>query len=76
MAASMEHADGSVRLTLPADPDMIATVAGLCLAETACCPKARLLLEVTASHVILTIETPPGDGLLEILLPDDAVVGR
>jgi len=27
-AASVEHADGSARLALPADPDMIATVAG------------------------------------------------
>jgi MerR family transcriptional regulator, copper efflux regulator len=75
-AAAVEHAAGSVRLTLPADPDLIATVAGLCAAETACCPQAQFLLEVTASQVILTIEAPPGDGLLEMLLPDDALARR
>jgi len=75
-AATVEHADGSVRLTLPADPDLIATVTGLCLAETACCPPARFLLEVTASQVILTIEAPSGDGLLQMLLPDGALIRR
>ena len=75
-AALVEHADGSVRLALPADPDMIATVAGLCLAETACCPQARFLLEVTASHLILTIEAPAGDKVLAMLLPDGALIRR
>jgi DNA-binding transcriptional MerR regulator len=69
-AASVEHGDGSAQLTLPADPDLIAIVAGLCAAETACCPQARFLLEVTANHVILTIEAPPGDEVLAILLPE------
>ena len=76
MAASAEHADGSVRLVLPADPGMIATVAGLCAAETACCPQARFLLEVTASQMILTIEAPPGDGLLQMLLPERSQIHR
>ena len=53
---------------------MIATVAGLCLAETACCPQARFLLEVTASQVILTIEAPRGDELLQMLLPGKAPI--
>ena len=75
-AASVEHADGSVRLALPADPDMIATVAGLCVAETACCPQTRFLLEVTTSQVILTIEAPPGDGLLQMLLPERSQIQR
>ena len=55
---------------------MIAAVAALCLAETACCPQARFLLEVTASQVILTIEAPPGEGLLAMLLPDSAPIRR
>jgi MerR family transcriptional regulator, copper efflux regulator len=75
-AASVEHAGGSVRLALPADPDVIATVAGLCAAETACCPQARFLLEVTASQVILTVQAPAGNGLLEMLAPGDAPAGR
>jgi len=74
-AASVERTGGSVRLVLPADPDTIATVAGLCLAETACCPQARFLLEVTAGQVALTIKAPPGDGLLEMLFPD-GMLGR
>jgi hypothetical protein len=75
-AASVEHTDGSVRLALPADPGMIATVAALCAAETACCPQARFRLEVTASQVILTIEAPAADGLLQMLLPDTAQIQR
>jgi MerR family transcriptional regulator, copper efflux regulator len=76
VAASVEHDAGSVRLALPADPDLIVTVAGLCAAEIACCPQAQFQLEITASHVIITINVPLGDGLLEMLLPDDALAGR
>src|SRR5215831_10136339 len=67
-AASVEHTGASVRLALPADPGTAATVAGLCAAETACCPQAQFLLEVTAGQVILTVKAAPGDGLLEMLL--------
>jgi MerR family transcriptional regulator, copper efflux regulator len=75
-AVSTEATGGSIRLTLPADPDMIASVARLCLAETACCPQTRFLLEVTAGHIVLTIEAPPGDKVLAIMLPDDALARR
>jgi MerR family transcriptional regulator, copper efflux regulator len=75
-AASVEDTSGSVRLTLPAEPDMIATVARLCLAETACCPQVRFRLEVTARHIVLTIEAPPGDKVLALLLPDDGLAHR
>jgi MerR family transcriptional regulator, copper efflux regulator len=75
-ATSVEHADRSVRLVLAADPGLIATVAGLCAAETACCPQARFLLEVAASQVVLTIEAPPDDGLLQMLLPDRTPIRR
>ena len=75
-AASVEHTSGSVRLALPADPGMTATVAGLCAAETACCPQTEFLLKVTASQVILTINASPDDGLLQMLLPDDALIRR
>jgi MerR family copper efflux transcriptional regulator len=75
-AAWLEDTGGSVRLALPADPDMITTVARLCLAETACCPRARFLLEVTASRIVLTIEAPPGDEVLAILLPEYALARR
>jgi len=57
-------------------PDTIATVAALCAAETACCAQAQFLLEVTASQVILTVKAPPGDGLLQMLLPDDVLIRR
>jgi MerR family transcriptional regulator, copper efflux regulator len=66
-AVSVEGSAGSIRLALPADPDMIATVAKLCLAETVCCPQARFWLQVTASHIVLTVEAPPGDKLLAML---------
>jgi MerR family transcriptional regulator, copper efflux regulator len=75
-AVSVEDSGGSIRLALPADPDMIATVATLCLAETACCPQARFWLEVTAAHIVLTVKAPPGDKMLAILLPDDGLARR
>jgi MerR family transcriptional regulator, copper efflux regulator len=76
VAVSVEDTGGSVRLALPADSDMIATVARLCLAETACCPQARFWLEVTASHIVLSIQAPPGDKVLAMLLPDDGLARR
>jgi hypothetical protein len=39
-------------------------------------PRARFLLEVAASQVVLTIEAPPDDGLLEMLLPQRARIRR
>jgi len=39
-ATSVEHASDTVRLVLPAGPDVIATVGALCAAETACCARA------------------------------------
>ena len=59
----------SARLTLPADPEMITAVAALCAAETACCPHARFLLEVSAGQVIVTVEAPDTAGLLDTLFP-------
>ena len=69
VARSVEHAGDTVRLVLSAGPDMIATVAALCAAETACCAQTRLLLEVTAGQATLTVEAPGAPGLLDILLP-------
>jgi DNA-binding transcriptional MerR regulator len=66
---SLERTDGTVRLVLPAEPEMIATVAALCAAETACCSHARFLLEVTAGQVILTAEAPGAASLLDVLFP-------
>jgi MerR family copper efflux transcriptional regulator len=68
-ATSMERTNGTARLTLPADPEMITSVAALCAAETACCPHARFLLEVTSGQVIVTVEAPSTTGLLDSLFP-------
>ena len=51
---------------------MITTVAALCAAETACCPHARFLLEVTAGQMIVTVEAPGATGLLDTLFPASA----
>jgi DNA-binding transcriptional MerR regulator len=67
-ATSVERASGSVQLVLPADPETIATAAALCAAETACCAHIRFLLEVTATHVLLTVEAP-GTLLADVLFP-------
>jgi hypothetical protein len=68
-ATSMERGDGTAKLMLPADPEMITAVATLYAAETACCPHARFLLEITAGQVILTVEAPSATGLLDMLFP-------
>ena len=73
-ATSVEQTSAAVRLVLP--PGMIASVAALCAAETACCPQTRFLLEVTASQLILAIEAQGNAGLLEILLPAHAPARR
>jgi MerR family transcriptional regulator, copper efflux regulator len=75
-ATSVQHTSDTARLVLPPSPGTIAGVAALCAAETVCCAQTRFWLEVTASQVILTIKAPPGDGLLEMLLPDDALIRR
>lgn len=66
---SVENAGDTVRLVLPAGQGMIATVAALCAAETACCPQTRFVLEVTAGQATLTVEAPGTPGLLDLLLP-------
>ncbi len=66
-AISVEHTSSTARLVLP--PGMIATVAALCAAETVCCPQTRVLVEVTASQLTLTIEADRSAGLFEVLLP-------
>jgi hypothetical protein len=48
---------------------MIATVAALCAAETACCAQTRFVLELTAGQATLTVEAPGTPGLLGLLLP-------
>jgi DNA-binding transcriptional MerR regulator len=68
-ATSVKRTSGTVRLVLPADPDMAAAVARLCAAETACCAQTRFLLEVTADQVILTVEDPGTSGLPGIQFP-------
>jgi DNA-binding transcriptional MerR regulator len=69
MATSVERTGDSVRLVLPADPEIIVTAAALCAAETACCGHTRFLLEVTAGQVLLTAQAPGTEDLLDTLLP-------
>ena len=68
-ATSVEHTGDTARLLLPASPELIATVAALSVAETACCTQTRFLMEVTASQVTLTVQAPGSAGLLDTLLP-------
>jgi len=75
-ATSAEHVGDTVRLVLPPGPDMIATAAALCAAETACCPQTRFLLDVTAGQLTLTIEAHGTAGLLEALFPVRAPAGQ
>jgi hypothetical protein len=68
-ATSVERTSDTVRLVLAAAPDMMANVAELCAAETACCAQTRFLLGITAGQVTLTAEAPGTPGLLDMLFP-------
>ncbi|MGE5292006.1 MAG: hypothetical protein ACM3ML_33450 [Micromonosporaceae bacterium] len=46
-ATMVQRASGTVLLILPADQDVVATVAALCAAETGCCPQTRFVLEIS-----------------------------
>jgi MerR family transcriptional regulator, copper efflux regulator len=75
-ATSAERASGTVRLVLPAGPDVVASVAELCAAETRCCTQTRFVLEVTATQVSLTAQAPGSPDLLDVLFPADAASSR
>jgi MerR family transcriptional regulator, copper efflux regulator len=49
-----------VRLVFDPSPALIGEVAGLCAAETACCPFFTFNLEIAASTVVLTVGAPAG----------------
>jgi MerR family transcriptional regulator, copper efflux regulator len=67
-AVSVEHAGDTLRLGLPADPDLLATAARLCAAETACCPTTSFILEIRTDQAVLVARAAGSPGLLETLL--------
>jgi hypothetical protein len=69
-ATSVKRASDTVRLVLPAGPEMIAAVAALCASETACCAQTRFGLEITANEVTLTAKASDTPDLLNVLLAD------
>ena len=71
-ATLTERTTDAVRLVLPADPEMIATVTALCAAETACCSQTRFLLDISVGQLSLTAEAPGAPGLLDALFPASA----
>ena len=48
---------------------MIANLARLCVAETACCAQTRFVIEINTEEVTLTAEAPGTPELLEALFP-------
>ena len=68
-AISVQHTAEAVRVVLPCDAEMIATVAKLSAEETICCVQTRFVLEVTSGQVTLTAQAPGAPGLLEALFP-------
>jgi hypothetical protein len=75
-SVSSEHIGGGVRLVFKADPLLIAHLARLCAAETACCAQMRFVVEIDAATVTLTAEAPSTPGLLDALFPAAAFGGR
>ncbi len=70
-AAAVQRTADSVRLVLPARPEMIAAAAALCAAETECCAQVRFGLQITASQVTVTAHAPGSPGLLDLLVRAD-----
>jgi DNA-binding transcriptional MerR regulator len=59
-ASRRHHFDGGVRIVFDPSAAVIAELARLCAAETACCPFFDFGLDVTARATILTIKGPAG----------------
>jgi DNA-binding transcriptional MerR regulator len=74
-AVSSEHVGREVRFVFEADPVLIANLARLCSAETACCAQTRFILEIDAEQVTLTVEAPGAPELLDELFPRAASGG-
>ncbi len=66
-AVSSEHVGEGVRFAFDADPVLIANLARLCAAETACCAQTRFVIEINADEVTLTAEALGTPGLLGAL---------
>ncbi len=75
-AASSEHVGGGVRFVFEADPGLIANLARLCAAETACCAQTRFIMEIDAEQVTLTAEALGTPELLDELFPGAASDGK
>jgi DNA-binding transcriptional MerR regulator len=60
IAARTERAVGRLRVVFDPSPAVIAELARLCAAETACCPFFTFDLEITAAAIVLTIGGPAG----------------
>jgi hypothetical protein len=60
-ATGTTHADGGVTFTFPSSPALAAELAGLCAAETACCPAFEFTIAIGAAGIALTIGGDPED---------------
>jgi MerR family transcriptional regulator, copper efflux regulator len=75
-SVSSEHIRGRVRMVFKTDPLLLAHLARLCAAETACCTQMRFVMEIDSATVTLTAEAPPMPGLLDALFPVASFGGR
>jgi hypothetical protein len=57
-ATGRDSVDGGIRLTLPADPDLIAHAARLAAQEQQCCRFFRFTIELSTNAVTLTVRAP------------------
>jgi hypothetical protein len=55
---SRQDIDDGIRLTLPADPDLIGQAARLAALEQACCRFFTFAMELTEQSAILTVRAP------------------
>ena len=55
---SRQDIDDGIRLTLPADPDLIGQAARLAALEEACCRFFTFAMELTAAGVTMTVRAP------------------
>jgi MerR family transcriptional regulator, copper efflux regulator len=68
-SVSSKRLGGRMQLVFEAEPVLIADLARLCAAETACCSQMRFVMEIDAAQVTLTAEAPSTPELLDALFP-------
>jgi MerR family copper efflux transcriptional regulator len=73
-ALSVERTSEGVIIVMAADPDAVARLAALCVAEASCCAPTKFVMEITTGQAVLSVTAPEAPGLLDALFPTATMV--